>query len=153
MKCVSYTRYMKENLNKSFFQLNLLTTYRFLSDYSQFPNKRGGPFPFFFKKISNSSALIRTPSLLIFQFYLKKKKILLQDSKFEGPVPFLKKFSKSKGKHRCFNSVYFSPRVNISFQLSIFKVTFLSLKKLFLNRLSTFFSFHKLELCSHVGKV
>ena len=51
-----------------------------------------------------------------------------------------------------FNGVYFSPRVNTSFQLSIYQVIFLNLKNLFSLCFSTFFPFHKLQLCSHIGK-
>ena len=52
-----------------------------------------------------------------------------------------------------FNSVYFSPRVNISFELSIYQVRFLNLENLFSRCFSTFVLFHKLQLYSYIGKV
>ena len=52
-----------------------------------------------------------------------------------------------------FNSVYFSPRLNISFELSIYQVRFLNLENLFSRCFSTFVLFHKLQLYSYIGKV
>ena len=46
----------------------------------------------------------------------------------------------------------FSSRVNISFQLWIYKVIFLNLKKLLLYSFNTCFLFHELQLCSYAGK-
>ena len=51
-----------------------------------------------------------------------------------------------------FHSVYFSARFNISFQLSIYQVIFSNLKNLFSHCLSSFFPFHKLQLCLYIGK-
>ena len=46
----------------------------------------------------------------------------------------------------------FSSRFNISFQLWIYKVIFLNLKKFFLYYFDTCFPFHELQLCSYAGK-
>ena len=70
----------------------------------------------------------------------------------QPPVVFFKNSQNWKKITLAFNSVYFSPRVNISFQLSVYHVIFLSLKNLFLHCFSTIFPFHKLQLCSHLGK-
>ena len=63
-----------------------------------------------------------------------------------------KKLQNWKKNTLVFNSVHFSPRVIISFQLFIYQVIFLNLKNLFSHCFSTFFSFRKLERCSYIGK-
>ena len=65
---------------------------------------------------------------------------------------FLKNSQNWKENARIFNSIYFSSRVNISFQLSINQLTFLSLTFFFHIASALFFLFHKSQLCSHKGK-
>ena len=72
--------------------------------------------------------------------------LLWEISKKQPPEVFIKNSQNWKKNTRVFNTVYFSPRVNISFQLLIYQVIFLNLENLFSQYFSTFFSFHKLQL-------
>ena len=76
----------------------------------------------------------------------------IRNFKKQSPEMFLKNPQNWWESTRVFNSVYFSPRANISFQLSIYQVIFLNQINLFLHCFSTFFPFHKLQLCSYKGK-
>ena len=51
---------------------------------------------------------------------------------------FFKNSQNWKENTRVFNTVYFSPRVNISFQLSVYQVIFFNLKNLFSHCFDTF---------------
>ena len=97
--------------------------------YSQVPNKR--PFLhlayLFSKKFPIFPAFITQPPppLLNFQFLLRKTIFLYT------VACCLYCFKKFNGSCLVFNSVYFSLKVNISFQLSIYQVMFLNLKSFF----------------------
>ena len=79
-------------------------------------------------------AFIRTPPLfinfLIF-FWGNDFHYEIRNFKERATGGVLKKFSKLKESIRIFNTVYFSTRVTISFQHSIYQVIFLNLKNLF----------------------
>ena len=89
---------------------------------------RGSTRLCFFEKISDSPLLLGPPVYWFSSFFWGKQYFRYEIRNFKEATTggILKKFSKLKGKHPCFqytnsfqyrNSVYFSHRVNISFQL------------------------------------
>ena len=98
-----------------------------------------------------------TPPFINFSVFSEESKYFcyeIKNFKEASTVGVLKKFSKLKTEQKThvFNSAYFTPSVNTSFQLSIYQVIFLNLKHLLSHCFSTFYAFHKLQFCAFIGK-
>ena len=98
-----------------------------------------------------------TPPFINFSVFSEESKYFcyeIKNFKEASTVGVLKKFSKLKTEQKThvFNSAYFTPSVNTSFQISIYQVIFLNLKHLLSHCFSTFYALHKLQLCAFIGK-